>query len=406
MNKFLDIFFISLKLGLTSFGGPIAHLGYFEHTYVRKKHWMKYEEFANIVALCQLLPGPTSSQVNFLVGLKRGGVLGAIISCIGFTFPSALLMYMFAILVPQKHNYLINATCHGLKLVAVAIVAQAILSMATRLCKNFTTIAIALISIIIMLLVNSAFSQFIVIILGALIGFYFCHTNDNLTINTQDYFISYRISWIIFGIFLIIFLILTSLVIYTPNKFILMIDLFYRSGTFVFGGGHVILPLLQKALVGHGMVTDDLFLLGYGAAQALPGPLFTIASYLGAVSTPNGSSPAIWCVFATIFIFLPSILIASAGISLWQWLSKHSAMKNALVGVNASVVGILAAAFYNPIWQTSILKPTDIIIVVISLVLLERMKVQPLFITIFCLISSILLYEHANVIEILLKIKI
>lgn len=341
-----------------------------------------------MVALCQLLPGPTSSQVNFLIGLQKAGWLGAILSWIGFTLPSAALLYAFALLAPKAHGPLMDATIHGLKLVAVAIVAQAVWSMAVRLCPDRSRAGIALAGMAVLLLIGGASAQIFVIVLGAMVGWWLCREVGAASAN-QPSPVGKRVALISCTLFFVFLVGLPTMNFMLPSGFTHLIDVSYRSGALVFGGGHVVLPLLRDAMVPTGMITDDAFLAGYGMAQAVPGPLFTLSAYLGAMATPAGETTLLWSLAALVFIFLPGMLTALAGIPLWQWLSKHPSARGALAGINAAVVGILGAALYDPVWKTAILETTDVIIAVTSLFLLERWKIPPILIVALCVIASI-----------------
>lgn len=387
MKQTRDVFLSSLRLGLTSFGGPIAHLGYFEHAYVKQKRWLSQEDFSHMVALCQLLPGPTSSQVNFLIGMQRAGWIGAIASWVGFTLPSALLMYAFAIFAPKVHGSWMDAVLHGLKLVAVVMVAQAVWSMAVRLCPDRVRTGIALAGMAILLLIGGAFAQIGVIVLGALAGWLWCK-DVRLQAGSQHQIIGTRGAWMAFTLFFVLLAGLPILNYFLPGGFTNLVDTFYRSGALVFGGGHVVLPLLHDAMVPTSLVTDDAFLAGYGMAQALPGPMFAFSAYLGAIAAPTGSS-ILWAFAALLFIFLPGILTALAGAPLWRWIGHHTAARGALAGINASVVGILGAALYDPVWQAAVLSKADLIIAVTGYVLLERWKWPPLVMVIFCVSASV-----------------
>lgn len=390
IKKYKETFLTSLKLGLTSFGGPIAHLGYFERTYVKDKKWLSHEQYSEMVALCQLLPGPSSSQVNFLIGLRHAGWLGALLSWAGFTLPSALFLFLFAFFASSLHGPYMEATLHGLKLVAVAIVAQALWGMATKLCPDKTRAGIALIGMAIILLIGGAFSQIAVIGFGALCGWWLCSQNSSLKTEPQNITPTQKkLAWGAFSLFCALLFGLPVLMVLMPSGLLYLIDISFRSGALVFGGGHVVLPLLRDAMVPTGMMSDDTFLAGYGLAQAVPGPLFTLSAYLGAAATPAGHSAFLWGTCALIFIFLPGILTALAGLPLWQWVSKHQGAQNALIGINASVVGILGAAFYNPVWTSAILSKTDFVIAVIGYFLLEKWKVPPILIVAFCVIAAI-----------------
>ena len=389
MNTLLETFLTSLKLGLTSFGGPVAHLGYFERTFVKEKGWLTHEEYSHTVALCQLLPGPASSQINFLIGMRRAGWAGALLSWAGFTLPSALLLYAFAVLAPQTNGPLLNAALHGLKLVAVAIVAQAAWGMAARLAPDLARKSIALAGLVLLLIFGGAFSQIAVIFLGAAAGIWLCRGVTQAS-GTQSTAISARTAWTAFAVFAVFLLALPVLSSFMPGRLLSIADISYRAGALVFGGGHVVLPLLRDALVPAGLMTDDVFLAGYGMAQAVPGPLFTLSAYLGAAAAPPGASPAAWGAVALLFIFLPGILTAVAGVPLWRWLSGHPAAQGALAGINAAVVGILGAALYDPVWTTAVLGKADVAIAVTGFFLLEKWKVSPLLIVLFCLAASLL----------------
>lgn len=390
MNKLWETFSTSLRLGLTSFGGPVAHLGYFERTYVEEKRWLSHEEYSHMVALCQLLPGPASSQINFLIGLQRAGWAGGLLSWAGFTLPSALLLYAFAVLAPETPGPLLAAALHGLKLVAVAIVAQAVRGMAARLVPDHARTGIALAGMALLLLFGGALAQIAVIVMGAAAGAWLCRGVSQAS-GEQASAISAKAAWIAFGAFGIFLLGLPVLSAFMPGGLASLADSFYRSGALVFGGGHVVLPLLRDAMVPAGLMTDDAFLAGYGMAQTVPGPLFTISAYLGAASAPSGASPAVWGAVALVFIFLPGILTAIAGVPLWRWLAGHPAAQGALAGINAAVVGILGAALYDPVWRTAVLGRSDVVIAVTGFFLLEKWKVPPLLIVVFCLAASIVL---------------
>ncbi|OGR50623.1 MAG: chromate transporter [Elusimicrobia bacterium GWA2_62_23] len=388
MSSLWETFSTSLRLGLTSFGGPIAHLGYFERTYVEEKRWLTHEEYSHLVALCQLIPGPASSQINFLVGMRRSGWAGAISSWAGFALPSALLLYAFAVLAPKTQGPLLAAALHGLKLVAVAIVAQAVWGMANRLCPDRARTGIAVAGMALLLLFGGAFAQIAVIIVGAAAGVWLCRGVTTAS-GSQSSSISAKTAWIAFSVFVALLAGLPVLAALAPGGLPSMADIAYRAGALVFGGGHVVLPLLRDALVPSGMMTDDIFLAGYGMAQAVPGPLFTLAAYLGAAATPSGASPLVWGAAALVFIFLPGMLAAVAGVPVWRWLVSHPAAQGALAGINASVVGILGAALYDPVWSTAVLGKTDVVVAVTGFLLLEKWKVPPLLIVVFCVAASL-----------------
>lgn len=349
-----EIFFISTRLGLTSFGGPIAHLGYFHEEYVRRRKWLDEQSYADLVALCQFLPGPASSQVGIGIGVVRAGIIGGVVSFIGFTLPSVLGLIIFAILLM---NFGVSEAgwINGLKIVAVAVVAHAILGMSKKLTPDIQRKTIALAAVILTLLWQTAFTQIGVILLSALIGFiiYKNETKDEV-VSTHIFPLSRRTAIISLSLFLGLLILLPILREATSLNWIAMFDSFYRSGSLVFGGGHVVLPLLEREFVPTGWISEEAFLAGYGAAQAVPGPLFTFASYIGTVI--NGWQGGL---LATGAIFLPAFLLVLGALPFWNVLRSNSKTRAALMGVNAAVIGILIAALYHPIWTSSILTPMD-----------------------------------------------
>ena len=352
-KSLLELLLISTKLGFTSFGGPIAHLGYFHNEYIRRRKWMDEKGYADLVALCQFLPGPASSQVGIGIGVMRAGILGGIVSFIGFTLPSVIAFIIFAIIL-QGLDIEDAGWLHGLKIVAAAVVAQAILGMAKNLTPDLKRKAIALFASVGTLLWQTAFTQVGVIIISAIIGFllYKQHTDNNDTV--IQFPVSKGFAVICLLLFFGLLFLLPILREITSSNWIAMFDRFYRSGSLVFGGGHVVLPLLEREFVPTGWISEEAFLAGYGAAQAVPGPLFTFAAYLGTVM--NGWQGGL---LATIAIFLPAFLLILGTLPFWDSLRRNPKIKGTLMGVNAAVVGILIAAFYHPIFTNSILTPLD-----------------------------------------------
>jgi chromate transporter len=380
-----EVFRVALKLGLTSFGGPIAHIGYFERTYVQQRRWLTSEQYGGLVALCQILPGPTSSQIGFSVGLHRAGWIGALAAWLGFTLPSALLMYLCAVFTANWRGALAHSLLHGLQLVAVAVVAQAVWNMARAFCRDGITMAIALAAACLLMSIGGPVTQLAVLTAAALAGTAWCRS-AGVEAAQLKLPISSAAAWSALGLFATLLLALPILAFLYPRSIIALADIFYRSGALVFGGGHVVLPLLRDAMVPFGWISDDRFLTGYGFAQAVPGPLFTLAAYLGAA---NAYAPAAGsaCV-AVIFIFLPGLLMTIAALALWGRVSRHVIVRSALTGINAAVVGILAAALYNPVWKTAVRSPVDIAIALIGLVLLVRWRVPPIAVVLFTLVCS------------------
>ncbi len=371
LKSLLEVLFISTKLGLTSFGGPVAHLGYFHNEYVRKRKWMDEKSYGDLVALCQFLPGPASSQVGIGIGIMRSGILGGLFAFIGFTLPSVIALILFALLLNHV-NIGEAGWIHGLKIVAVAIVAQAILGMAKNLTPDLKRKAIALFVLIGTLLWQSTYTQVAFILLSALIGFLLFKEQEDSEEKSIPFPISRRFASICLVLFFALLFLLPILREFTSSHWIAMFDSFYRSGALVFGGGHVVLPLLEREVVPSGWVSKETFLAGYGATQAVPGPLFTFAAYLGAVM--NGWQGGL---LATIAIFLPAFLLILGTLPFWDTLRRNTKIKGALMGVNAAVVGILISAFYQPIWSSSILAPIDFALASLLFSMLVFWKLPP-----------------------------
>jgi len=383
-----EVFRASLGLGLTSFGGPIAHLGYFERAYVRERRWLSPEEYAGLVALCQLLPGPASSQVGVLIGLRRAGWPGALAAWVGFTLPSALAMFAFALVAPRMQGAALDAVLHGLKLVAVAVVAQAVWSMAQKLCPDRPRAGLALLAAVLLLVIGGTTMQMLALALGAAGGALFCR-GIAAAPGVPVMPVTMRAGSFALAVFLALLIVLPVAGRVAPHSLLDLAGIFYRAGALVFGGGHVVLPLLRDALVPGRWLSDNAFLAGYGAAQAIPGPLFTFAAYLGAVVAPGGTG-ALWATVAVVFMFLPGLLVALAGLPLWSWFGHHPVARAALVGINAAVVGVLGAALYNPIWVSAIVSGRDVAIALAGFLLLERWRVPPLAVVVFCVGAALL----------------
>jgi chromate transporter len=383
----VEAFGAALKLGLTSFGGPIAHLGYFEKTYVRERRWLSAADYAGIMGLCQLLPGPTSSQVGFLIGYRRAGWSGALAAWLGFTLPSALLMFAFGLFAARVRGPTLGAIVHGLMLTAVAVVAQAVWSMARNLCPDVQRKGIALLAVVLLLLHGSAAMQLAAMLIGAIAGWLLCRTAPPPAF-TPPAGLGFRTAWIVAAVFCGLLLVLPILA--SPNHHgpIALANIFYRTGALVFGGGHVVLPILREALVPSGWISDDAFLTGYGFAQAMPGPLFTFAAYLGAVGAPAHAAAG-WAFIAVFAIFLPGLLLALAGLSLWSQLIRVPTAHAMVLGVNAAVVGILGAALYNPVWTTAVRNGLDVVVAVAGFLLLERWRTRPILVVALGVIVSV-----------------
>lgn len=385
LKTLLEILLVSTRLGLTSFGGPIAHLGYFHEEYVRKRKWMDEKSYADLVALCQFLPGPASSQVGIGIGVMRGGVLGGIISFIGFTFPSVIALILFALIL-QGLNVADLSWIHGLKIVAVAVVAHAILGMAEKLTPDLKRKTIALFALVGTLLWQTAFSQVGVILVAGLLGFLLYREQTESDDTKYEFPISMKFAVICLTLFFALLIILPILREATSISWIAIFDSFYRSGSLVFGGGHVVLPLLEREFVPTDWISEEAFLAGYGAAQAVPGPLFTFAAYIGAVM--NGWQGGLLATFA---IFLPAFLLILGSLPFWNMLRQNPKIKGALMGVNAAVVGILISAFYNPIWTSTILKPIDFAFAAVLFSMLVYWKLSPWIIVVTGAIGGLLM---------------
>ncbi len=368
-----------LKLGLTSFGGPVAHLGYYRNEFVERRKWLDEQTYADLVALCQFLPGPASSQVGISIGLLRAGYLGALAAWTGFTLPSAIALVLFAYGLSSSGAALGSGWLHGLKVAAVAVVALAILGMARTLAPDRERASLAVLAAVIALAIPSAWGQIGAIVLGAVIGFALLR-GEAPTDQARLKLPASRASAIVaLAIFAVLLAGLPILAATTGNPDVRLFDTFYRVGSLVFGGGHVVLPLLQAEVVPSGWIGNDAFLAGYGAAQAVPGPLFTFAAYLGAVI--GGWKTAVLCLLA---IFLPSFLLVIGILPFWEGLRRRAAMQAALRGVNAAVVGLLLAAFYNPVWTSGILTKADFGLGACAFLLLLLWRTPPWLVVLVC----------------------
>ena len=381
-----EVFLAFLKLGVASFGGPIAHLGYFRAEFVERRQWLTERAFADLVGLCQFLPGPASSQTGFAIGLMRGGYLGGLAAWTGFTTPSALVMLLFAYGAGSIAASAAGAgLLRGLKLVAVAIVAQAVLGMARNLCPDRTRASIAMLAVVLMLFAPGSFGQIGAIVLGALAGLALCRGDAELTPDSVALPVSRGA-----GIACLIGFFALLVVSFVPARHgaMALFDAFYRSGALVFGGGHVVLPLLRDAVVAPGWVSDNAFLAGYGAAQAVPGPLFTFSAYLGAVAdvSPGGVGGA---VIALVAIFVPGMLVLMGTLPFWNELRTRRGAQAAMRGINAAVVGLLGAALYNPVWTSAVQRPADFAVAVAGFVLLVAWRAPPLVVVLLCAAAGV-----------------
>jgi chromate transporter len=371
-----EVLLVFLRLGLTSFGGPIAHLGYFHDEFVVRRRWLEEKTYADLVALCQFLPGPASSQVGLAIGLSRAGYLGALAAWLGFTMPSAIALVLFAYGVEAFGNALGSGWLHGLKVVAVAVVAQAVLSMMRSLAPDRERATLAVVATVLVIAIPSAWGQIGAIVLGGVAGVILFRSLPPTDHVALPHPISRTVGALALVLFFVLLLGLPLLAAVIPSQALTLFEAFYRAGSLVFGGGHVVLPLLQASVVPPGWVSNDAFLAGYGAAQAVPGPLFTFAAYLGAVMgpPPNGWAGASLCLVA---VFMPSFLLVFGALPFWDELRRRRWAQSALTGVNAAVVGLLLAALYNPVWTAGITSGADFALGCAAFLLLFMWKTPP-----------------------------
>ncbi|WP_448031344.1 chromate efflux transporter [Bradyrhizobium liaoningense] len=383
-----EVLLIFLKLGLTCFGGPIAHIGYFRDEFVVRRKWIDEHAYADLVALCQFLPGPASSQVGFSIGLMRAGYLGALAAWTGFTLPSAAALILFAYGAGALNGPVGAGLLHGLKLTAVAIVAQAVWGMARNLCPDRERASIAAGAALIILFSTASIAQIGAIVLGGLAGLWLCRSDAPAPSGHVEIPVSRTVGLVTLGMFFVLLAGLPALRSLTGSSGVALFDAFYRSGALVFGGGHVVLPLLREAFVAPGWLSDDAFLTGYGAAQAVPGPLFTFAAYLGMVVSPepHGLGGAALGLGG---IFLPGILVLLGVLPFWDSFRKRAGAQAMMRGVNAAVVGVLGAALYDPVWTTTVHSPQDFGIALVGFVLLVAWRAPPLIVVAFSAAAGI-----------------
>ncbi|RCW67016.1 chromate efflux transporter [Saliterribacillus persicus] len=384
-KRLWEILFTSTKLGLTSFGGPIAHLAYFKDEYVDRRKWLDNKTYADIIALCQFLPGPASSQVGISIGMLRGGLMGGLISWFGFTMPSIIVLILFAMLY-QTYDLAEASFIHSLKIVAVAVVLHALIGMGKNLTPDKTRIAIAVIAAVLLLLYPSAWIQIAIILGAGLIGYMFYKNRTNPKVEPFEIGISKKLGIASLITLVSLLIALPILTRFIEHPLLNLFDTFFRVGSLVFGGGHVVLPMIEREIVPNELLTANEFLAGYGMAQAVPGPLFTFSSYLGTMIEGLGGA-----VVATVAIFLPSFLLIIAALPFLSLLRRKSAFQSVLMGVNASVVGILLAAFYDPVFQSSIFNASDFALAGILFALLYFWKVPAWLIVIIGVAGGYLL---------------
>lgn len=385
----VEVFAVFLKLGLTSFGGPIAHIGYFRDEFVTRRRWLDEAAYADLVALCQFLPGPASSKVGMAIGLSRAGPLGALAAWTAFTLPSALLLVAFAYSAAAFAGPIGVAVIHGLKLVAVAIVAQAVFGMARTLTPDAVRAALAVAALALAVLIGGAIGQIGAILGGALAGLWLCRDSARAPVGRLNFGVSHGAALVCLALFAALLIGLPILRAASASPDIALFDAVYRSGALVFGGGHVVLPLLRAEVVPPGWITDSAFLAGYGAAQAVPGPLFSFAAYLGTAIRPGSSG--VGAAIALVGVFLPGALILIAALPFWNSLRTQPSAQAALRGANAAVVGILAAALYDPVWTSAVMVPRDFLIVAAGFVALVAWKCPPWIVVVAVVVAAVVL---------------
>ena len=382
-----EVFVAFLRLGLTAFGGPIAHIGYMREAFVRRRGWLDDAHFAQLLAVCQFLPGPASSQMGFGIGLARAGWRGALAAFAGFTLPSALLMLGFAALTPRLGAG--AAALHGLKLVAVSVVAHGLLGMARQLAPDLPRLLVAAGAAALVLASGNAWLQLAAIALGAVLGTWWCRQAAAPAAALFPFGGGRRIAAVCLALFLLGLLAALLLPASATPSLAGVAAAFYRAGALVFGGGHVVLPLLQQSLVAPGWLPADSFLAGYGAAQAVPGPMFSLAAFLGAEIPLGGLPPAVGALVALLAMFLPGFLLLAGMLPLWAGLVRHRRAASAMAGINAAVVGLLAAAFIDPVWSGGVRAPVDAAIAVVGFALLAGLRWPAWTAVLWCVAAAV-----------------
>ncbi|WP_028575517.1 chromate efflux transporter [Desulfonatronovibrio hydrogenovorans] len=389
-SRSIEVFKAFLLLGLSSFGGPIAHLGYFRTEFVEKRKWLDEKSYADLVALTQFLPGPASSQVGFALGLMRGGPLGAAAAWTAFTLPSAIILILFALGAAVMEGPVGSGIIHGLKIVAVAIVAHAVWGMARSLCPDRERASIALGAVLIVVLSAGPLGQVAAIAAGGLAGLWLTRNMADQYADDLHFPVSRTAGILCLTLFVVLLLGLPLLTLVFPIQSLAVFDSFYRAGSLVFGGGHVVLPLLEAGVVQPGWVTPDQFLAGYGAAQAVPGPLFTFAAYLGWVLEPLPNGPA-GAAIALAAIFVPGFLLLVGVLPFWNSFRKMASAQALMRGANAAVVGVLGAALYKPVWTSAILGPYEFALALTGFILLETWKAPSWMVVIVCALGGLVI---------------
>lgn len=386
-GRFFEVLLAFLKLGLTSFGGPVAHLGYFRTEFVERRRWLDDKSYSDLVALCQFLPGPASSQVGIALGLGRSGWGGAFAAWIGFTLPSAIALILLGIGAAQWSALAQSGALQGLKIAAVAVVAQAVWGMAKSLCPDRLRAGIAIVSALVVLALASSTGQITAIVLGGVIGMRMIRLDRLPPAQHYSYGVSKATGAVLLGLFgtLLVLLPLTSA--WVPTPALAVFSDFYQAGALVFGGGHVVLPLLQTAVVPDGWASNEVFLAGYGAAQAVPGPLFTFAAFLGAaMHSPFGGWVGGFALLVA--VFLPAFLLVIGALPYWESLRQRKKVQSAMAGINAAVVGILGAALYDPVWTSAIHSRADFGLALAAFGLLVFARCSPVLVVVLSMLAG------------------
>jgi chromate transporter len=370
------VLLVFLRLGLTSFGGPMAHIGYFRTEFVERRRWFDDRGFSDLVSLCQFLPGPASSKVGIAVGLARAGWLGSLAAWVGFTLPSALALMAFASGMSRYGSIAASGAVHGLKVVAVAVVAQAVWGMAKGLCPDRLRAGLAIFAALLTLALPSSLGQGGAILVSGAIGYAFLKLEHRPPVVRPDYGVSRLAGTLALVAFLVLLIGLPLAASITHSAVLNVLAAFYRAGALVFGGGHVVLPLLQASVVPNGLVSNADFLAGYGATQAVPGPLFTFAAYLGTLMKGplGGWTGGLVCLVA---LFVPAYLIVVGSLPFWGFLRQREGLQSALAGANAGVVGLLLSALYDPVWTSAVHGRADFGLALAAFGLLVQARVSP-----------------------------
>ena len=386
LTDVIEVFWVFLKLGLTSFGGPIAHIGYFHTCFIKERQWLDETQFANLVAVCQCLPGPASSQLGFALGWLRAGWLGAIAAFMAFTLPSVLMLIIAAHLLSDFSHVFFQTLISSLMIVAFVVVFQAVWGMAGKLCQQTSAKIIALLSMIYLLFSTSSMTQIFVIVCGGLMGGFFCQQDQKPSLLPTRLMVTRKVAMGLLGLF---FLLLVGLPFFGEQNLWAQVSHYYHVGALVFGGGHVVLPLLESSFVGDSL-SQEKFLAGYGVAQAMPGPLFSLSAYMGYLSNQNSLLGA--CI-AVLSIFLPGFLLLISVLPFWQSLASIPRFFSVMAGINAAVVGMLSAALYNPIILHALNSIEDWVIALVGLVLLMRFNLKIVWVIFWCVASKCLITQ-------------